>query len=83
MILDPDLKSQISGSTSWRIPIQWQAVEALQGNFDFACVDGLVAGARNNNLRLILTWFGQNYFSELPEDILIAKCSFNVDDESL
>jgi len=40
------------------IPIQWQAVEPSQGNFDFACVDGLVAGARNNNLRLILGWFG-------------------------
>jgi hypothetical protein len=40
------------------IPIQWQTVEAVQGSFDFSVVDGLVAGARHNNLRLILAWFG-------------------------
>lgn len=40
------------------IPIQWQAVEPVEGRFDFAIVDGLVAGARANGLRLILAWFG-------------------------
>ena len=40
------------------IPIQWQVVEPAQGKFDFSIVDGLVAGARDNNLRLILAWFG-------------------------
>lgn len=40
------------------IPIQWQAVENEKGKFDFSLVDGLLAGARNNNLRLILAWFG-------------------------
>ena len=40
------------------IPIQWQTVEPAQGKFDFAVVDGLVAGARKHDLRLILAWFG-------------------------
>jgi hypothetical protein len=40
------------------IPIQWQTVEPAQGKFDFSVVDGLVAGARKNDLRLILAWFG-------------------------
>jgi hypothetical protein len=40
------------------IPIQWQAVEPVEGQFDFSVVDGLVAGARAHNLRLILAWFG-------------------------
>ena len=41
-----------------QIPIQWQVVEPEEGRFDFAVVDGLVAGARANGLRLILAWFG-------------------------
>ncbi len=41
-----------------QIPIQWQTVEPEEGRFDFAGVDGLVAGARANGLRLILAWFG-------------------------
>lgn len=40
------------------IPIQWQTVEPAEGKFDFSVVDGLVDGARKNNLRLILAWFG-------------------------
>ncbi len=40
------------------IPIQWQTVEPAEGKFDFSAVDGLVEGARRNNLRLILAWFG-------------------------
>ena len=40
------------------IPVQWQTVEPAQGKFDFSVVDGLVAGARKNDLRLILAWFG-------------------------
>ncbi len=40
------------------IPIQWQAVEPVEGRFDFTIVDGLVAGARANGLHLILAWFG-------------------------
>ena len=40
------------------IPVQWQSFEPTQGKFDYSIVDGLVDGARRNNLRLILAWFG-------------------------
>jgi hypothetical protein len=30
----------------------------VQGTFDFSLVDGLIAGARKHDLRLILLWFG-------------------------
>ncbi|WP_321471795.1 DUF5597 domain-containing protein [uncultured Paludibaculum sp.] len=40
------------------VPIQWQAVEPVEGKFDFTLVDGIVTGARKNGLRLILAWFG-------------------------
>jgi hypothetical protein len=40
------------------VPIQWQTLEPEPGKFDFSAVDGLVAGARSHNLRLILAWFG-------------------------
>ncbi|HEY3440666.1 MAG TPA: DUF5597 domain-containing protein [Paludibaculum sp.] len=40
------------------IPVQWQSVEPAEGKFDFSLVDGLVAGARKHDLRLILLWFG-------------------------
>ena len=40
------------------IPIQWQTVEPTEGRFDFSVADGLVTGAREHGLRLILAWFG-------------------------
>jgi beta-galactosidase GanA len=39
-------------------PVSWELVEPAEGTFDFSLVDGLIAGARQYNLRLILLWFG-------------------------
>lgn len=39
-------------------PVYWDLVEPEEGRFDFALVDGLVAEARKNDLRLVLLWFG-------------------------
>ncbi len=39
-------------------PVYWDLIEPRQGKFDFTLVDGLIAGARRHNLRLILLWFG-------------------------
>ena len=39
-------------------PVYWELIEPKEGKFDFTLVDGLVAGARKHNLRLVLLWFG-------------------------
>jgi beta-galactosidase GanA len=39
-------------------PIYWDLMEPTEGRFDFTLIDGLVAEARKNNLRLVLLWFG-------------------------
>jgi beta-galactosidase GanA len=40
------------------VAVSWDWVEETEGKFDFSLVDGLLAGARKNNLHLILLWFG-------------------------
>jgi beta-galactosidase GanA len=39
-------------------PVYWDVVEPEEGKFDFATVDGLLADARANDMRLVLLWFG-------------------------
>ncbi len=39
-------------------PVYWDVVEAEEGKFDFATVDGLLRDARANEMRLVLLWFG-------------------------
>lgn len=39
-------------------PVYWDVVEPAEGRLDFATVDGLLADARANDLRLVLLWFG-------------------------
>jgi len=39
-------------------PAYWRLIEPQQGKFDFTTVDGLIQGARQHNLRLVLLWFG-------------------------
>jgi len=39
-------------------PVSWELIEPEEGKFDFAVVDGLIREARQNNLRLVLLWFG-------------------------
>jgi beta-galactosidase GanA len=38
--------------------VSWELIEPEEGRFDFRLVDGLIDGARRNNLRLVLLWFG-------------------------
>ena len=47
------------------LPVAWETIEPEEGKFDFSCVDGLLEGARENNLRLVVLWFGawKNTFS--------------------
>jgi hypothetical protein len=39
-------------------PVYWELIEPKKGRFDFASVDGLLAQARQNHMRLVLLWFG-------------------------
>ena len=38
--------------------VSWQLMEPEENKFDFSLVDGLLQKARENNLKLVLLWFG-------------------------
>lgn len=40
------------------VPVYWESLEPQPDQFDFSLVDGLIDQARQNNMRLILLWFG-------------------------
>jgi len=51
------------------LPVAWETIEPEEGKFDFNCVDGLLQGARENNLKLVVLWFGtwkNTYSSYVP-----------------
>ena len=51
------------------LPVAWETIEPEEGKFDFRCLDGLLAGARENHLKLVVLWFGawkNTYSSYVP-----------------
>jgi len=38
--------------------VSWAQMEPVEGQYEFALVDGLVQEARRNNLKLVFLWFG-------------------------
>ena len=38
-------------------PVYWELLEPVEGHFDFTLVDSMLAGARKQNLHLVLLWF--------------------------
>jgi hypothetical protein len=48
------------------MPVAWEQVEPREGAFDFSILDHWIDVARQQNLRLVLLWFGswKNAFSE-------------------
>jgi beta-galactosidase GanA len=47
-----------SGINSVVAAVGWDQVEPTEGEFEFAVVDSLLAGARSAGVRLVLIWFG-------------------------
>ena len=39
-------------------PVYWELMEPTEGKFDFTLIDDLITGARANNMKLVLLWFG-------------------------
>lgn len=52
----PKLKAL--GLNSVVAPVYWELIEPQEGRFDFATVDGVLADARQHDMRLVLLWFG-------------------------
>jgi Domain of unknown function (DUF5597)/Glycosyl hydrolases family 35 len=51
------------------LPVAWETIEPEEGKFDFTAVDSLLKGARENNLKLVILWFGawkNTYSSYVP-----------------
>jgi beta-galactosidase GanA len=39
-------------------PVYWRLIEPREGSFDFSTADGLIKGAREHNVKVVLLWFG-------------------------
>lgn len=52
----PKLKA--SGVNTVLAVVSWEQTEPVEGEFDFRVVDGLLADARANDMKLALLWFG-------------------------
>jgi len=39
-------------------PVYWELIEPVEGKFDFELLDQLIREARNNDLKIVLLWFG-------------------------
>lgn len=40
------------------VPIAWEQIEAVEGQFDFSYLDLLLKQARDNDVKLVILWFG-------------------------
>ncbi len=38
--------------------VNWNQLEPIEGQFDFTLVEGLIKAAEDNNLKLVILWFG-------------------------
>jgi len=52
----PTLKA--AGLNTVIAPVEWDQVEPQQGHFDFTVADAVLKQARQNNMHVVLLWFG-------------------------
>ncbi|MDE5850450.1 MAG: DUF5597 domain-containing protein [Muribaculaceae bacterium] len=52
----PRLKDM--GLNTVLMPVYWELTEPTEGNFDFSLLDEALSTARENDLKLVLLWFG-------------------------
>lgn len=52
----PQLKSMNLNTVL--VPVYWEMLEPQESRFDFSLVDGIIAEARKNDLKLVFLWFG-------------------------
>ena len=52
----PQLKA--SGMNTVLAAVEWSLIEPAEGKYNFTIIDGLLEDARENELRLVLLWFG-------------------------
>ena len=52
----PNLKSMHLNTVL--APVYWELTEPLEGQFDYSLVDSMIEAARQNDLKLVLLWFG-------------------------
>lgn len=50
--------AQRLGANTVMLPVAWEQVEPVEGQFDFSAVDAMLVGARGQNMRLVLLWYG-------------------------
>ena len=39
-------------------PVTWELLEPVEGQFDYTLIDSMIEGARKENLKLVVLWFG-------------------------
>ena len=39
-------------------PVTWELLEPVEGQFDYSIIDNMISGARKENLKLVVLWFG-------------------------
>ena len=47
-----------ANANTLEMPIAWEQIEPQEGKFDFSFLDTLVKQARENQIRLVIVWFG-------------------------
>lgn len=52
----PELKDM--GLNTVLMPAYWELIEPEEGKYDFSLIDEALGSARNNDLRIVLLWFG-------------------------